>query len=229
MIRFHNTATGSLYPLTGEVANSSLDYFVDDMVRYTFSDSLTRGYDRSFGRWVIYGSSPQMGGNSAITVSQVPNSTTGGTLDVTAVLGESFQYPFEGIGTLPASKNSGVIMNLSSMSSFTFDARGQGTLRMRFGSDLLDEADEQRQYSYTFGLTEDWQQIEVTPEMLQLFTYDADAEAQFPWADASKRINRIEFEFSYFHNSIGDTLCFESESMIFHGVRFEEMVELPVK
>ena len=214
--------------LTDGISYFSLGYFTDDIVWYTFSDSLTRVYNRHSGQWEFDENSAQLGGNSSITVLQVPDISSGGLLSLSAVLRDEYAYPYAGLGTLPALGGRVLSLDLSSMTSFTLNVRGQGVVRIKLGSAILDESNGQgsvqRQYSYTFRLTEEWQQIEITPESLQLTPFDEDLAEQYPWSETAAVTNRIEFEFSVSNNAVGDTLILECDSMVFHGVRLEELI-----
>ena len=214
-------------PLTEGLPYHSLGHFVDDIVWYTFSDSISRRYDPHSAQWIIDETAPRLEGNSSIQVSSLPDITSGGPLGAIAVLGDEYDYPYAGLGTSLAYDYSGLLMNLSSMTHFTFNARGNGVLRIRFGSDLLEENNGGGQYTYQFVLTDDWQQIEITPDSLELTPFDEDLAAQYPWSEAAATTNRIEFEFSISNNAVGDTLILECDNMVFHGVRLEELIEIP--
>ena len=204
----------------------TLGHIVDDIVWYTYSDSVSRRYDRETEQWIICQSSPMLGGNTSVSATKIDDGNAGGLLTTSVVLGDAIQYPYAGLGIVLAANYSSLEMDLSSMTAFSFEAQGTGVLRVRFESNMLEDVGGNRHYTYLLELEDSWQTVQITPESLQLLPYDAGIAHDYPWSVTSSSINRIEFEFLHEENTIGDTLHFECDNMVFHGVRLEEFVEI---
>lgn len=204
---------------------TALGYFVDDIVWYYFTDSLTRYYDDATGQWAFQHVAPGERGNSILVPSVIPDGNVGSLLSVTAVLGDGIAYPYAGLGVLLAEAGHNQRMDLSAMSAFSLRARGQGTVRIRFESAVLDSIDRGRQYTYLYTLTDSWRSLSIHPDSLALVPYDAAIAASVPWSAAATAIDRIEFEFVSSDNTIGDTLSFDFDDLVFESVRLEDIID----
>lgn len=200
---------------------SELGYLLGGTWWYYYSDSLSRNFNPNTRQWDFAQINPY-GGNTVINPELISGANGNTMLSATVVLGNAVAYPVGGIG-ISLGRAGGEAVNLSSMTAFSFRARGTGTLRLRLESLALDSIDTHKQYTTTIALPDSWTQFRIIPSMLAIDFPDTVLEETVPWITAGRAIKRIEFEFLFTSNTVGDTLVLQLDNLAFEGVSLSRL------
>ncbi len=209
--------------------SNSLSYYVENVnVSASFTtDTLTlqrdtllvEDFSRGFpytllgsftdGLWYYYADKlPPYNGNSDVIWSTITGAAAwnkGTSLSGKLFLKEGFQRPFAGIGFLLGSRSSDY--DLSNLKTFSFMAKGKGTVRVTFGNYFLDTLDgSNAQFGTTIKLKGSWEKITLSMDSLALAPNSKAAKMGVTWKQVSTAIKKIEFGVYSDNTTVGDTV-----------------------
>jgi len=94
--------------------------------------------------------------------------------------------------------------DLSSISSISFKAKGSGTFRVSIESAKIDSISTWPHFGFIFSPDSNWTTYEIPVDSLALVKNTTVYKSGITWAEAAKRIVRIEFETSSTYSALGD-------------------------
>jgi hypothetical protein len=186
------------------------------------SGKLEWDINNKYWKWLPFPSQSTSNCHSFISLDPAPGAGSGNALEFSVALDSACPNPYAtaGIG-FGACKLQGV--DLSSMTSFSLRARGNGLIWVRFESRMLDSAtNSASNYSYPVQLTDAWQSLTVPVDSLRILPA-IQLPAQHPWTQESRRVVDIEFEFSKNTNRMGDTLHLYLDDFYLNGAGLDNL------
>ncbi len=192
---------------------------------YVLSDSLYYYWNIDRMEWTKGVSS--VIGHSPIYFDSVSTAPDGKAFSFSTVLDtvSPFANSLIGISLKPLSSKG---LDLSTMKSFSVRASGNGTIGVRFESAGLDSVTSMLyHYAYPLKLSKNSQQYTIPVDSLRIM---GPAEpvmyspVRYPWKNESKRVLRIEFEFSPSLNKRGDSLYCVLDDFFLNGVSVESVL-----
>jgi len=183
---------------------------------YTVSDSGMYYWKRSSASWRW----SQYAGHSYTSISTVSDTRGGSALSFVAVLDSTVTAPIATAGIFFKDRNPDGI-DLSGMTACSFFARGKGTISVRFESAGLDTISGYLSaYTYPVVLADTMKHYVIPIDSLRI-QYPVFFPNLYPWSQESKRILRMEFEFSQTKNVLQDTLHVVLDDLYLEGVGVE--------
>jgi hypothetical protein len=185
---------------------------------YVVSESGKLEWNSSLNTWVwtaFPNQDTSRNCHSSIDIVQSPGA--GGALEISTVHDSTCINPYAtaGIGFRECNTNG---IDLSSMKSFSLRVRGNGLVWVRFETKTLDTVTNKvSNYSFPIVLTDIWQSLRVPVDSLRILPSIQTA-AQHPWAQESRNVIDIEFEFSQSVNALRDTLHMFLDDFYLDGV-----------
>jgi len=176
---------------------------------YTFCDSIHKSYHQGF--WKVDSLSSH-NGNSLISAN-----AENGVARQEILLGSGTTYPYAGLGAELG--NSGRGFNLTDLSAVTVRIRGNGTVRIRLSSALLDSLNISG-YSAKIAVDSNWNTVRIPLDSFHLDTKDSTAEQLYPWTSGVSNIRRIELFSRGTENVINSEIWFEIDEIKWEGVDF---------
>ncbi|NLG19070.1 MAG: hypothetical protein GX556_17235 [Fibrobacter sp.] len=214
---FNNTLVDDFQTGIGPSTAGNLN---PDIYWYTYSDGGAHGWNPALKMWVEISDTFQSVGSSWINADSSIETRNEKAALFRAFLDHSIDPPWAGAGINMKSPD-GKGIDLSSMESFSFRARGRGTVTVRLETAAYDRiASGHSQFSSIIYLTDTWQVYTIPVTSLNLIL-PLDSQYQFvPWEEASKEVTKVEFEFSGSDNP-ADSVELYIDDIYINGVRSE--------
>jgi hypothetical protein len=182
---------------------------------YAVSDQANLEWQASINNWnwLPYSSTC----HSYVALAPAPGAGNGSALEFSAALDSTCPVPFATAGISFPRCNTNQI-DLSSMAGFFLRVHGNGLIWVRFETRVLDSTTNHvSNYSFPIQLTDTWQSLTVPVDSLRILPA-VQTPGQYPWAQESKSVIDIEFEFSKSTNPMGDTLHLFLDDFYLNGV-----------
>jgi hypothetical protein len=160
--------------------------------------------------------------HSLISMDPAAGRSGGSSLMFSTALDNSctIYYTAAGISFRPLNPRG---IDLSSMTGFSLNVRGNGLLWIRFETRNLDSVTNHlSNYSWPVRLTGTWQSLQVPVDSLRILPA-VQSPGLFPWASESHNVIDIEFEFSGYTNAIGDTVHLYLDNFILNGAGIDNL------
>jgi hypothetical protein len=173
--------------------------------------------NNKFWKWLPFIPQSTSSCHSFISLDPAPGAGSGNVLEFSVALDSTCTNPFATAGVgFTACKPNGV--DFSSMTSFSLRVHGNGLIWIRFETQVLNGATNSvSNYSFPVQLTNAWQALTVPVDSLRILP-SIQSPGQYPWAQESRNVVDIEFEFSKSTNRMGDTLHLYLDDFYVNGV-----------
>jgi hypothetical protein len=172
------------------------------------------------GWW--YSVSDQTAGGSSTAAFEV---VAGGRMQATFTLGTAVAGPWAMVGFFIGKADGVHRYDLSSLQSFSFMAKGSGTIEVRFVSKTLDTlaGNGGVQFSSVISLPGAWSRIAIPVDSLRLPASSVAAKKGYTWIQAATAVQEICFVAKYPDNKPGDTVSLLIDDCSLDGIRLEEL------
>ena len=186
---------------------------------YILSDSLYYSWEPETAAWTFIPTTAI--GQSPIYGDSVADGNGGTAFNFSTILDPISYYAnaLIGFSLKPLSKTG---VDLSGMTGFSLRAGGKGTIRVRFESAGLDSISILSHYSYVIELSDTMASYRVPVDSLTIIEPIINAN-NYPWKQESKKIIRIEFEFSTNNNDRSDSLYCTLDDFYLEGISVESL------
>jgi len=186
---------------------------------YAVSESGKLEWDKinNYWKWLPFSTQAPLTCHSFISMDPSSGSGQGSALEFSAALDSTCSIPYATAGIAFRGCNASGI-DLSSMKSFSLHARGNGVIWIRFETLMLDSTTNHvSNYTFPVQLTGVWQSLTVPVDSMRILPA-VQSPGQHPWAQESRSVIDIEFEFSKSTNPMNDTLHFFFDDFYLNGV-----------